>query len=754
MFAHAIFPALLLHLGGGHAALHPADANLYFEVPDIEAAIAAYEEAPLALFIGEEEVRRFLGQVLGQEPEALTIRALADQGLQQLRNELPPVGVQMLDLVPEVERISMSLSGIEIDGLSNELIAAGGGLSPELLARLRNAEVRFVMDLASAGAATRAATLIRAQATGAPGFDPAYGWTQTANGVAEDDPTNTWSMHALGGSSPRVSFWIANEGTRLTIGFGLEQDTAKSPERHMEHTLADDADYQAAGAPLVGERGVSIVNSYVAMDGLHELPRMARLVPELPSEAAGVMEHLLDAAAPGGEVRSRSRTRLVGSRFVTEEFDADFTAEGSPRMFSREPMTRDSFRMVPPDAVGVWASHIDKEGLSSILMSTLGDLLGEDPEALLAQLEDDHGFRPDRDLLGALGDEVVFYTLPFTGIGLPKVYIAIQLDDADAFGRGLERFGEYVAEQSEGAIQFSARPYRKRPFMAFSPGMDLIELTADSGASGLADILPAFLSVSMAVGILEDRALISISGSYTKREMKRLMKASPEDQHPLRTAAEDLPGGIQSYGTTDWGAILAGVYDSVRGFLPLVEQGGVELPFDISSMPSSDHFREHFVASTSWSREIEGGIYAYSESCFGPEIPFLIGAAGGVAGVIAVEGESLQGNVVIVSGEIPPPGAEVRAPSDVTTERLRELKVAIVVYSADAGRYPETLEHLLRPTSNFPGGFLDGKPLPQDGWGRAFRYSATEDGGRYQLWSVGPDGVDQAGQGDDLDLAR
>ncbi len=754
MFAPALLPALLLHLGGGHATLHPADTNLFFEVPDIEAALAAYEEAPLARFVRDEDVSAFLGTLLGRDGEAIHLRAIVDQGLEELRGEMPPVGVQMLDLVPEVERISMSLSGVELAGLSNELIASNGSMSPALLARLRNAELRFVMDLASAEAATEAADLIRAQAQAKAGFDPNYGWSQTASGTSEDDSTHAWSVHALGGSSPGLSFWIANEGPRLMIGFGLEQNTTQPPVRHVEHSLESDEGYRTAGIGLVGDKGVSVVNGYVAMDGLGELPRLLRIVPELPAEAAGMMEHVLGMVAAGSEIRSRSRTRLVGSRFVTEEFEASFADEGAPRVFSREPMARDSFRMVPPDAVGVWASHLDRDGLSRLLMSTLGDLLGEDPEALLAQLEDDHGFRPDRDLLGAIGDEVVFYTLPFTGIGLPKVYLAVQLDDADAFGRGLERFGEYVSGMSEGAIQFSARPYRKRPFMSFSPGMDLTEITANSSASGVADILPAFLAVSMAVGILEDRALISISGSYTKREMKRLMTANPEDRHVLQTAAEDLPGGIQSYGTTDWGAILAGVYDSARGFLPLVEQGGLELPFAIDSMPSSDVFREHFPPSTSWTRQVDGGTYAYSESCFGPEIPFLFAAAGGIAGLTVFGQAPLQGGVGFVTEEVPPPDPEVRAPSDVTLEHLRELKVAIVVYSADAARYPESLAHLLQPTANFPGGFLDGKPLPEDGWGRAFRYSVSEDGSSYQLWSLGPDGIDQSGQGDDLDLAR
>ena len=59
---------------------------------------------------------------------------------------------------------------------------------------------------------------------------------------------------------------------------------------------------------------------------------------------------------------------------------------------------------------------------------------------------------------------------------------------------------------------------------------------------------------------------------------------------------------------------------------------------------------------------------------------------------------------------------------------------------------------LLRGTDSFPDGFLPGGKVPQDGWGRELHYERAPDGSGYALRSLGPDGIDQQGAGDDVRL--
>jgi len=80
-----------------------------------------------------------------------------------------------------------------------------------------------------------------------------------------------------------------------------------------------------------------------------------------------------------------------------------------------------------------------------------------------------------------------------------------------------------------------------------------------------------------------------------------------------------------------------------------------------------------------------------------------------------------------------------------------ELRTAITVYKLDHGAFPNALARLLEPSPSYPSGYLDGRTaLPLDAWGRDYRYAIAPDGASCRVWSIGPDGVDQDGAGDDV----
>ncbi len=61
-------------LAGDHAVLHPADATVYLELPDIPAAIAAYPNAPLLSLLADAEVSAAVaGLGLVEEPEGFDL---------------------------------------------------------------------------------------------------------------------------------------------------------------------------------------------------------------------------------------------------------------------------------------------------------------------------------------------------------------------------------------------------------------------------------------------------------------------------------------------------------------------------------------------------------------------------------------------------------------------------------------------------------------------------------------------------------
>ncbi len=84
------------------------------------------------------------------------------------------------------------------------------------------------------------------------------------------------------------------------------------------------------------------------------------------------------------------------------------------------------------------------------------------------------------------------------------------------------------------------------------------------------------------------------------------------------------------------------------------------------------------------------------------------------------------------------------------------MKTALTTYKIQMGDYPSTEEGLAAlataPASKadrWQGPYIEGK-LPQDPWGHPYQYRnpGTKNKGSFDLWSMGPDGVD--GTEDDI----
>jgi len=77
-------------------------------------------------------------------------------------------------------------------------------------------------------------------------------------------------------------------------------------------------------------------------------------------------------------------------------------------------------------------------------------------------------------------------------------------------------------------------------------------------------------------------------------------------------------------------------------------------------------------------------------------------------------------------------------------------KTPLDQYHLDMNRYPSRLEDLLqRPAdaanpNQWKGPYLEGSSIPVDPWGNPYQYdpSGTRNPNRPDIWSLGPDGVD------------
>jgi general secretion pathway protein G len=80
---------------------------------------------------------------------------------------------------------------------------------------------------------------------------------------------------------------------------------------------------------------------------------------------------------------------------------------------------------------------------------------------------------------------------------------------------------------------------------------------------------------------------------------------------------------------------------------------------------------------------------------------------------------------------------------------LAQLSAGLTIYKLSEGRYPASLDDLVKPLADYPDGCLQTSTLPVDPWGHAYQFKLNEKGKPF-LWSMGPDGEDQQGSGDDI----
>ncbi len=120
--------------------------------------------------------------------------------------------------------------------------------------------------------------------------------------------------------------------------------------------------------------------------------------------------------------------------------------------------------------------------------------------------------------------------------------------------------------------------------------------------------------------------------------------------------------------------------------------------------------------------------------------------------------------IALVAGLLPAAGCDdaperpTNIPDAVTRSALDGARLALEAFQEDVGRPPtvvEALEVLAEPpvdaagAARWQGPYVESVEVFTDGWGRPLQYTIDADGFPL-IYSVGPDGEDDQGAGDDI----
>lgn len=266
-----------------------------------------------------------------------------------------------------------------------------------------------------------------------------------------------------------------------------------------------------------------------------------------------------------------------------------------------------------------------------------------------------------------------------------------------------------------------------------------------------------------AFGITDDGWMVmSMNGSSPVRKAMKSGVTKPAENILSNPEAADFLGRVPaSSGMLAWSdprPFVGGMITTAQGFLPMIAaQAGDEMPLDLDKMPGPDSFTKHLRTSESYAWYADGMMRQKAVGSMGAGELMVFALAGGAmfAGIttqqamVQDEAQAYEEWEVV---EEPVVGDHQHDGGDTTLAELMRLDTGLMLYSAVNGSYPASLSDLLQPQQDWEDGFLADRDLGivADAWGNAFVYKKEGEG--YTLYSVGPNGTDEGGAGDDLKL--
>jgi hypothetical protein len=303
---------------------------------------------------------------------------------------------------------------------------------------------------------------------------------------------------------------------------------------------------------------------------------------------------------------------------------------GLTALTSSAPVSRDRLAWIPK---GAGSFSIAKAGdLEGLYTSILDAVEAYNPEfrkladAQVQELEKTLGFQFKKELFGAFGPDVIFYSMPVAGLmATPEMVVMVECKNSD---RTLEVLKK-LAGLSEGHVTITDNKVDGADFYSVSIVLD--EMAGGIDPMGMIEPQFAFQNGFLVFGL---------SRSDVKGALKRMSGAGGEDvrSNPaFKPYLEQLPTEVASISFTDVATTFDGLYGQLSGVMGMVPIPP-DVPIDLALLPSSSTITKHLFGSVAWSTIDKKGVAGYAIGPLGPEVPALVVlgiGAGIVAGIAA-----------------------------------------------------------------------------------------------------------------------
>lgn len=706
--------------GGSLAEDLPSNTLFYFEIPNIPALRDGFQTSAAGRVWNDDEVQGFVGgmvtEAMGQFDQSMTM--MAEQGI--------PVQFMSWDAMKKLE-LGFSIDGEGLPAAPSMMVAVQITFADGL------AEQAFGMVsgmLASAGPADIA------QGEG--------GSTMRIAPSAEGAP-----MLMLEQTGNRLRFSATNmklEGGSLASAAAFQRGRAQV----MKPGMACFGYYN----PRVG---VEMQRSFLNFgNGESEFDSMAEAMATFAESAVGNAQ----AVSFGSGWKDGAS---VGSTFV------DFGGQPAGWAYAAEPADRGMVEFVPGDATNFSiASMGGTEGVTKFFSSfdaVLADEQMAQNVAIWEQAEPiSHSWfvGENRPLLDAalkgFGKRVLSYSSPTRGSRT-----LIELSDPAAVQAAASPMVKTIAQllDSVEGMPVALRAKRESPRANPQQTVPVYYLRLKPEA-----LPPEFAQVSMFIGNIEPAFAVSPDGwlvvSMNRSDVRAVVRSGLQKEARNigmnAEAADFLKRAPQSAVTLAWSdprpgvTATMGMVQAASGLLGM-QMDPSQMPVDLTKMPSANAINRHLRPSEAFAWMDEEGMKGWSSGSFGmADFLALSGYAVPTGMLSFMMLRPMMEETPDLVMQTPQPAQEVvyADSQEQAYADLARLQTGVIIYKLLTEEYPNSMDDLL--------GEVDGQPLldnpgagvPNDPWGNAYIYRQVTNG--FMLYSVGPNGQDEGGQGDDLSV--
>ena len=610
MLTYLLPLAIAAPQGGDLSTLHPGNALIYFEMPDVQGVYQAYQDSAYAQILADPECQRAVEKLTRLKPGQLEepgrfIHNMIDHASDGMWSELQP---SLADLTT----ISFSLS---LHGMTSEQLFEG-------------VEEEDFFDFDPLGA--RVEQSLRAAMVMDFRYDTS---AETAFGfLAQSVGAATHEIKWGDSSAKKLTLSKAWLGDRLSgallIGNRMVYVAGEDPQDFFQRQVTEGRNPSSAQRfargnqhfELLNEEGATYTRLFEYQSTVGEqifphVPYKEFFVPVLDLVSCSLGSDV-DMLLRGGQWRVSMRHKDGRGTFITQGFQPDLNLGPFDRIFTQHEIGPKNLDYVHQDSVLAASMTLDKDQFKALL-AHLFELVGEDP---FAKLKREFNFSPEEDILQHLGPAWVA-SLPVSSIGissLPGLSVWMELEDRRGLANGLTKLQTVVAATSEGEVELKIQDYRDHTLYILR-------------AMGGGDPVTALLKPTIVV--FDDRVLLTPSSSHAKKEIRRIQKASDQRTlHPHVNRNTRPPGHVVEYSYADWGRILGRLYTGAKQFLPIIQanippEAAAEIPVDLKELPEAELFTRYFAPTFRHRTRVDGGILIRVDSSVGME--FVGGASAG-----------------------------------------------------------------------------------------------------------------------------